>query len=139
MASVKVKSGGSLKGRKGNPMEYDTAYSLKEGGYSVERMDDNTAGIDLIAWNEDAVRYYLECKNRQGLSWNALEKIYKKTSDTMEGLDIKAIPLVVFKSNRQPVLVMSWDAYFYGMVITPFYEYFKCDWSKRPKGYKLWR
>jgi hypothetical protein len=129
----------SMKARKGNPFEYDTAYSLKEGGYTVERMDDNTAGIDLIVRTKDeTVEYYVECKNRQGLSWNALVKIYEKTEQTMRENNLHGLCRVVFKSNRQPVLVM-WKPAGRDYIITTFNDAFLCHWSKRPKGFKLWR
>jgi len=36
----------SMKAKKGNPFEYDTAYSLQQIGYTVERIDDNTKGYE---------------------------------------------------------------------------------------------
>lgn len=141
MASVKVKSGGSLKSRKGNRFEYDTAYSLKEAGYIVDRIDDNTKGTDLIVkgrvnGSPSERKYFVECKNRQELSWNKLWKIYTKTSEIAKLHD--AIPIVVFKSNFQPTLVMARVAG-YGFIITQFYDIFRTTWKKRPKGYKLWK
>lgn len=128
----------SIKAKKGNPFEYDTAYSLKEGGWDVARMDDNSAGVDLVATTRtvfedgaEEVRYGIECKNRQGLTWNALKKIYEKTCITLEETDMA--PCVVFKSNRQPTLVFSGDA------VYEFESYFGCKWQRRPKGYKIWK
>jgi len=129
----------SMKAKKGNPFEYDTAYSLQQGGYKVKRMDDNTAGIDLIANTElKKCIYLIECKNRQNLSWNSLVKIYNKTVKTAKKNRLRGIPAVVFKSNRQPTLVF-WKPTGRDHIITTFNDMFFCEWSKRPKGYKIWR
>jgi Holliday junction resolvase len=117
----------SIKAKKGNPFEYDTAYSMIEGGYDVVRLNDNTKSLDLIASNP-SIKYHIECKNRQRMSWKSIQKIWdsiKKTPDT--------IPLVIFKSNFQPTLVFN------GSNITTFEDFFKIEWKKRPKKYKLWR
>jgi len=128
----------SNKARKGNPFEYDTAYSLQQI-YTVERTNDNTKGIDIIAKNNKEI-FYIECKNRQKLSWTAINKIFQKTLKTMISLTKKEAEdkrkktaLVIFKSNFQPTLVFN------GNIITTFENYFNHSWSKKPKGYKLWR
>lgn len=140
MASRKVKSGGSLKSRKGNVFEYDTAYSLKELGWDVERIDDNTKGIDLIARFKDYdTPIYVECKNRQDLSWSKLVKIWKKTRDSVDPAEGDDQIVVVFKSNRQPTLVMLHGENPDGLIVEPFELCFGGEWKKRPKGYKLWR
>ena len=127
----------SIKAKKGNSFEYNTAYSLKKEGYNVEVIGDNTEGLDIIASKNNTV-YYIECKNRQGMSWNQLIKFLEKTKDKVDEHDRRIKPILVFKSNYQPTLVM----YYYinkFPVILKFDDFFKTTWEKRPKGYKLWK
>ena len=134
----------SIKAKKGNPFEYDTAYSLQEAGFTVNRIDDNTKGIDLIASrlsDDPYYEYYIECKFHKGFSWNKIIKIFEKTKTTVLDLGlfeqgVEAIPLFIFKANQQPVLVaFEWDD---KLRIEEFKTFFKHPWSKRPKGYKIW-
>jgi len=56
---------------------------------------------DLI---DDTKKIVIECKCHKGFSWNELEKYYLKLKEKRpEGY----LPIIVFKSNRQPVLVMA--------------------------------
>lgn len=127
----------SMKAKKGNPFEYDVAYSLKEAGYSVTRIDDNSKGLDLIATTPDSVfSFAIECKNRQALSWNLLKKIFNKTATIAEENNL-SVPIIIFHSNRQPVLVYMEDRLNNGIIHT-FEGYFNTPFKKRPKGYKLW-
>ena len=127
----------SIKSKKGNPFEYDTAYSLQQAGYEVNRIDDNTKGVDLIATNPKEL-YYIECKFHKGFSWNTLTKIFRKTYETTKETNPKATPLFIFKANQQPVLVMFLGKLSIPMVME-FKHYFGDVWAKRPKGYKLWQ
>lgn len=126
----------SIKARKGNPFEYDTAYSLQQAHYTVNRIDDNSKGLDLIA-KRNGITFHIECKFHKGFSWNQLTKIFDKTYETSLNISPDAIPIVVFKANQQPVLVMYLGA-FNNLIVTQFNSYFGVEWSKRPKGFKLW-
>lgn len=127
----------SVKSIKGNPFEYDTAYSLQQNNFEVNRIDDNTKGIDLIATGEEQT-LFIECKFHQKFTWNELIKIFHKTFTTSQSINREARPLLIFKSNQQPVLVMFLHTL--GIpTIMEFKHYFKTEWSKRPKGYKLWK
>ena len=127
----------SMKAKKGNPFEYDTAYSLQKGGYSAERIDDNSKGIDIIATSPRLFKYYIECKRHKAFGWNQLVAMFKKTEEIAKKNDPSACPLLVFKANLQPTLVMyrALDSY----SVVPFDYYFPFEWNKREKGYKLWR
>lgn len=127
----------SMKAKKGNPFEYDTAYSL-QSKYTVTRIDDNTKGVDLIATN-NLRTYAIECKFHQSFSWNSIEKIFLKTEEFIKNkLPITTKPLFIFKSNLQPVLVAHRNQFGF-ISITKFDDYFNLTWSKRPKGYKIWQ
>jgi Holliday junction resolvase len=126
----------SIKAKKGNPFEYDTAYSLQQIGYEVNRIDDNTKGLDLIA-QKGIVKFAIECKFHKKFSWNELEKIFLKTEDyVIENLEHHE-PLFIFKANQQPVLVMFRDSDD-DIILLKFEDYFDTQWAKRPKGYKIW-
>lgn len=131
----------SMKAKKGNPAERLIAYNLMLCGYKVTRLDDNTAGIDLIAVNEeDYGTYTIEVKFHQKFSWNEINKILNKTIETTAekfSNDYYHKPLFVFKSNRQPWLV----AYMVGkgMIIITFEKLFEHQIVPIPKGYKVWK
>ena len=128
-----------MKAKKGNPFEYDTAYSLQQADYKVERIDDNTKGVDLIAENSSGYKLAIECKFHKGFSWNQLTKIFLKTElYVLTNLDKNYKPLLIFKSNRQPVLVFFRNNIGH-LTITSFTNFFYTAWSKRPKGYKIWQ
>lgn len=124
----------SIKAKKGNPFERLIAYNLQINGYLVERIDDNTAGVDLVARKADET-YYVECKHHKGFSWNELKKYYVKTEK--RAIEDMTIPLLVFRGNNQPILVMhetgdvhvveEWSSFFGKRIITI------------PKGFKVWK
>ncbi len=128
----------SMKAKKGTPFERDVAYSLIQGGYEVNLLGDNTVGVDLIAkdvqYKYVGFTYIIECKNHKKFTWNELSKIYDKTDKTATKLSIEGMPVVVFHTNRQPVLVMGKGLSRY---IVPFDGAFGTPFVKRPKGYKL--
>ena len=147
MASRSVNSGGSIKARKGNGAERLIAYNLMLAGYEVTRLDDNTAGIDLIAFKTKGtlggISWYIEVKFHQKFSWNEIRKIHKKTATTTKEINkggYGACPIFVFKSNRQPWLVAyvnDWDE----LQIKEFVHFFNMKFPIQsiPKGYKVWK
>jgi len=125
----------SMKARKGNPMEFNTAYSLLQSGYIVERSDMNVAGVDLVVKNKSMeTLYYVECKHHKGFSWNELIKYFNKTKKHCTG-SIK--PMLIFRANNQPVLIMLEQGD--SKVVLEYNDFFMTAWSKRPTGYKLWK
>lgn len=129
----------SWKAKKGNPFERKIAYNLMLSNYKVERLDDNTKGIDLVAQSKDLLTYphAIECKFHKAFSWNEIVKIYEKTKITTFTHLKDYVPIVVFKSNQQPPLVMYkvGEAYF----VQEFTTYFNCEFNNIPKGYKVWK
>lgn len=129
----------SLKAKKGNPFERKIAYNLIIFNYNVIRLDDNTKGIDLLVKNptNEKLLFAVECKFHKHFSWNELVNIYKKTEYNSKKYLKDYIPLLVFKSNRQPPLVMHKveSSYF----VQEFTSFFKCTFVSIPKGYKLWQ
>ncbi len=129
----------SWKAKKGNPFERRIAYNLMLSNFEVKRLDDNTKGIDLISQDSDKSvnPYAIECKFHKSFSWNEIVKIYEKTRITVAKHLPNHFPIVVFKSNQQPPLVMYkvGDSYF----IQEFITYFNCKFLNIPKGYKVWK
>jgi len=141
----------SMKAKKGNPFEKLIAYNLMLLDYEVQRIDDNTKGIDLIATYSDGTAYTIECKFHKGFSWNKLEKIFEKTVKEAHQKLPESIPLFIFKANQQPVLVMYGNYNIYGkctFIVSKFEDYFCKEIGgvshnfkivTIPKGYKVWK
>ena len=135
----------SIKARKGNPFERLIAYNLKLLNFEVNRIDDNTKGIDLIAKNFIDT-FVIECKFHKKFSWNQIQKIFDKTAKETEIKFTEPndyIPIFIFKSNQQPILVMYYNEEEEGLHICTFQTFFglKEDYEikKIPKGYKIWK
>ncbi len=127
----------SIKAKKGNPFEKLVAYNLQQVGFDVERIDDNTAGVDLVA-SSGKYKYYVECKHHKAFSWNKLIGIFKKTDELAQADGVHA--LVVFRANRQPVCIMYYDIDYDRVQVCTFEDYFlPCIWSTIPKGTKIWK
>jgi len=117
---------------KGYGFEREVAYSLIEGGYKVKRTgNDNIAGIDVIAKDLDTGAFLIECKRYKGFSWNQLVGMLNKTLEF--ALDLKGVPILVFKANQQPALVMYVLRGVYTVV--QFEDFFNTPFLKRPKGH----
>lgn len=134
----------SMKAKKGNPFEKLIAYNLKLLGYEVQRIDDNTKGIDLIAKN-GVNRYVIECKFHKRFSWNEIEKILDKTikeTDVKFGNTNDYLPIFIFKGNQQPILI-AFKGNNRCMSIRTFQSWFYMGINKKiekiPKGYKVWK
>lgn len=127
----------SIKARKGNVFERLVAYNLQLAGYNVERIDDNTAGVDLVATKRKTV-FYIECKHHKGFSWNQLAKIFYKTKKYALLQNVEIEPYLIFKGNNQPILVMFEDNSM-DLTVKTFEDYFGLVTSSIPKGYKVWQ
>ena len=128
----------SIKARKGNPFEYDTAYNLSRlSNFDVTNLGDNTKGVDIIA-TDGTYKYYIECKFHQKFSWNELVKIFSKTEEmARKSKEENVQSLLIFKANRQPVLIMYRTVLGY-LAVREFSTYFGLEFLKRPKGWKIW-
>ena len=121
---------------KGLGFERNVQYSLIEGGYKAIRTgDNNIAGVDVVA-TLNGIPYYIECKNHKAFSWNQLVKYYIKTEKFAKKTDYSAVPILVFKANQQPVLVMTLG-HIKGYKVIEFDTYFGCEYQIRPKGHKF--
>ena len=129
----------SMKSKKGNPFERAVAYNLQLNKREVTRIDDNTAGVDLVAKLGRQYVLYIECKHHKGFSWNQLAKFYWKTHKIAE--EEGAFAVLAFKANNQPVCVMVIDDITCGdgTMVTTWDNYFPIPWENIPKGYKVWK
>ena len=128
----------SWKARKGNPFERRVLFNLQKIGFKAEILNDNTAGIDIIAKDPRQPTeppLAIECKFHKGFSWNELEKIFLKTEHKAIGQGLA--PLFIFKSNRQPACVFYRSII--GLQIMKFEDYFNTPFSETPKGFKIWQ
>lgn len=127
----------SMKAKKGNVFERLVAYNLTLAGFKVERIDDNTAGVDLVATN-NKYEHYIECKHHKGFTWNQLVKIYNKTVDySAKHNKTRGVPWLIFKGNNQPVLIMYREDG--RILVSTFDSHFMWTIVPIPKGYKVWR
>lgn len=135
----------SMKAKKGNPFERLVAYNLMLLGFDVNRIDDNTKGIDLIANSLKTGLFIIECKFHKSFSWNEIEKIFMKTCHTAkESFPLKShMPIFIFKCNQQPILVMYRDIIHHKLHICTFHTFFNMKEDEKiqqiPKGFKIWK
>ena len=134
----------SMKAKKGNPFERLVAYNLMLLGFNVDRIDDNTKGIDLIAENKDTILYVIECKFHKSFSWNEIEKVLMKTKQTArESFPVSHMPIFIFKGNQQPLLVAYQDTLHSKLYICTFHTFFSMKEGEKiqqiPKGFKIWK
>jgi hypothetical protein len=110
---------------KGNRFEYDTEYSLKPKYPDIRALEKRgmAEGYDLVSI---ADKVAVECKAHHNISWNELKKIYDLIQQRAYGYTL----YVVFKTNRQPVLVFD------GTFIMTFDKCFNVPFLIRPKKSK---
>jgi len=126
----------SNKSSKGTPFEKDVAYSLIQAGCDVIWLGDNSKSLDIIA-KRDGKTYYIECKFHKSFTWNKAEKFFRKLIKSNIKDPEEFVPLLIYKSNLQPVLVMRDERE--GLTVTKFESYFGSKYEKRPKGWKIWK
>jgi len=135
----------SWKAKKGNPFERLVAYNLMLLNFNVDRIDDNTKGIDLLADSLKTGLYIIECKFHKSFSWNEIEKVYLKTQQTANKSfpNRSFFPIFIFKSNQQPILVAYKDVIHHKLHVTTFHTFFQMKEDQKiqqiPKGYKVWQ
>jgi hypothetical protein len=115
--------------QKGSSGEYDTEFSLKSIFPDIRALEKRgqPLGFDLLSDNKEAV---FECKFHRTITWNELEGYYEKL---IENTPTAKLRFVIYKTNRQPVLVFFWDDA--GYCIRTFKDVFGVPFQKRPKGY----
>ena len=135
----------SWKAKKGNPFERLIAYNLMLLGNDVNRIDDNTEGIDLLADKINTGLFVIECKFHKSFSWNEIEKVFNKTTQTAACSfpNKYYVPIFIFKSNQQPILVAYKDVIHHKLHVTTFHTFFHMKDDQKiqqiPKGYKVWK
>jgi hypothetical protein len=76
--------------------EHFSVYLTKELGYQKQY------DISVIYKNKEVIA--IECKKHKSISWNQAKKYYEKLEEKAKDAQYK---ILVFQSNRQPVLVMT--------------------------------
>lgn len=112
--------------QKGNSFEYDCQQSLQQCFKNVARTAERGYQMqyDLTIYKDDTpeILAIIECKRLKGISWNELEKFYKKLCSKSPSQRIEnhlsgelkyihsynIICYVLFQSNHQPCLVYSY-------------------------------
>lgn len=109
---------------KGNTFEYDVEYNLKKIFPNIKLLERRgfVTGMDLKDESRDVA---VECKFHKAISWNELVGYYNKLTERSK----MKYNFVVFKTNRQPVLVYN------GYSVTTFTLFFGYVFEKRPKGH----
>ena len=109
--------------QKGSQFELDCEASLKRIFFDLKRLygEGMYRGFDLETKNFLKV---FECKRHKNFSWNELIKYYNKLKERAGNKQ----PFLLFKSNRQPVLVMYED--YESILVRPFEDVFKIDFIK---------
>ena len=111
---------------KGSQFEYDCQYSLSklykdiyrtsERGFQLQY--DLRSDVSLTVW---------ECKRLKGISWNQAKKFFSKLQD-VKPKDYKGY--LLFKSNRQPCLVMYRDDSSGFVKVVEFENFFNTKFEK---------
>ena len=52
-------------------------------------------------------KYLIECKHHKELRWKKLSEIWSKIKRESTNMRIEAEPIVIYRENRQPIMVMS--------------------------------
>jgi len=86
---------------KGSQFELDVAYNLSKVDTDVRRLYGEG---QVLQYDIESKNYVVECKFHKSISWNEAMKYFLKLKEKTKNKN--KIPLLIFKSNRQPVLVM---------------------------------
>ena len=115
---------------KGSSFEYDCQHSLNQRMHDVWRTSER--GFQLQYDLEDSSSIY-ECKRLKSMSWNQAKKFFYKLKEI--SIPKGKSPWLLFKSNRQPCLVMFEDTYEV-LSVVEFKDAFGCDFEKHPSTRK---
>lgn len=112
---------------KGSSFEYDCQHSLKAIYPDIYRTSER--GFQL-QYDLECDKAVFECKRLKSMSWNQAVKFFEKLeSKCPEGKE----PYLLFKSNRQPCLVMSrtyWSEEDHWPVVMEFEKQFRTPFEK---------
>lgn len=111
---------------KGNQFEYDVQYNLGKLYSDIYRTSERgfQKQYDL---RSDEYQVIIECKNHATFTWNKLKKVMYKL---IERTPLNFEPFLIFKSNRQPPLVMV--KYNDRFCVYEFEDYFGINFEKHP-------
>jgi hypothetical protein len=114
---------------KGSQFEYDCQYSLSKLYPEIYRTSERGFQLQYDLECDSAI---FECKRLKSLSWNQAVKYFEKLNKV--ALKNKQ-PYLLFKSNHQPCLVMSWSSLGNSnrfMLISTFEDCFGVPFLKHP-------
>lgn len=110
---------------KGSQFEYDCQYSISKVCPEIYRTSER--GFQL-QYDLEGNNQVIECKRLKGISWNQAKKFFEKLERVRPE---EKTPLLLFKSNRQPCLVM-YRSDFDIIEICDFESYFGVEFQKHP-------
>ena len=111
---------------KGSQFEYDCQHSLKGIYPNIYRTSER--GFQL-QYDLEAEYQVFECKRLKSLSWNQAEKFFTKLESVAPE---NKTAYLLFKSNRQPCLVMAREIILKVIRVFKFEDYFGIPFTKHP-------
>ena len=111
---------------KGSQFEMNCAYSLKAIYPDIRRP--GPEGFQL-QYDLEAGYQVFECKRLKSLSWNQAEKFFTKLESVAPE---NKTAYLLFKSNRQPCLVMAREIILKVIRVFKFEDYFGIPFTKHP-------
>jgi len=113
---------------RGSSMEYDTQESLQVLYPDIYRTSERGFCLQYDL-RSDKHKVLVECKRLKGMSWNQAKKFLDKLEKIKYATDLHKYDVyLVFKSNQQPALVMTYD--FGELRVMTFEDYFKTPFIK---------
>jgi len=122
---------------KGSSFEYDCQYSINKVEPGIWRTSER--GFQL-QYDLESDWYIIECKRLKGMSWNQAKKFFLKLEKNklprkmLGNIVGNKVPLLLFKSNQQPCLVMYRDMEI--LLVVQFEDYFGVSFEKHPSTRK---
>ena len=94
---------------KGSQFEMDCTYSLQkiEHFKNIRRLGPEGFQAQYDLKNDGKYNYCFECKFLKTITWNAAKKFFIKLEEKTE---VGYMPMLIYKTNQQPVLVMFRDS-----------------------------
>ena len=111
---------------KGSQFEMNCAYSLKAIYPDIRRP--GPEGFQL-QYDLESEYQVFECKRLKGMSWNQAEKFFTKLESVAPE---NKTAYLLFKSNRQPCLVMAREIILKVIRVFKFEDYFGIPFTKHP-------
>lgn len=122
-----VRTKGQIRGAKskGSQFEMDVEASLQQKYPDCFRTHER-GYVQQYDLKSDKEQFAVECKRLKGISWNQAKKYFHKLM-TVKPTNYE--PLLIFKANQQPVLVMFMDET-YSISVKEFENYFGVPFIK---------